>query len=1055
MPQITACPEPEALERFLLGKITHEESELMTTHLHHCGRCLEQATELSPEDTIVRSLRRSVIIPNPFEESVIEQIQAEVETQWGSSRADTRKTGEIRNVASDGSDPLANAPGHQGVLGRYRILEVLGKGGMGEVWLAEDTVLRRRVAIKTIRAEASTDEGLRQRFLREAQSMASIEHPHMVKIYEVSLDAPVPYIVMELLSGEGLDQRLNRGATFTPEQTIRIGRQMAEGLAAANEKGFIHRDIKPSNVWLESPHDQIKLLDFGLARTVLADQQLTQTGMLLGTPAYLSPERADGLEAEARDDLFSLGCTLYQMLTGKSVSPFQQDSLKATLNAVTGDQPVSPHQLRPEVPRELSDLVMKLLAKKRADRPSSAQEVIAELLGLEQQTLIASIPTPTPPEKPRLSRRRLLMVTGILSAAVLLSLVWDPTPVPPSPEKEPEPLRLIGRIGEVRTRHFGQISHVAISGDRKWVVTWGQDGYLQVADTDKLLIKKRYYAAESPQVSALAISQDGSQIAWATGWVGKNAIHVMNVGTGKIQVVTQPHAANVVHLRFSSDGKHLVSGSEDKTVACWNLSDVKKVWASKRLPTPSLSLVLSPDGKQIFSGHGQTTKEQGKPDKQLDCVVRRWSLSDGTVDQLFEGAGPVTQLTFSPKGKLLTAQQIPGKLRVELRDPKTGDSLGGLLENDGIITAMEYVTDGKHLLTTRWVQGAGPQLEVHSLKERQNVRRKTMKSASPVVVLDDSTVLYCAEYAVMKYDWRENKERRPLKGPTRIVRGLKFSRDGKELISVGEDGVRIWGLKTFQQVSKFTRHPFAHWVILSDDGQRIVTGSEKPGAGNALYVWNYPERKYVTAHKPSTGSATFVDRSGTTVALTNQGGVCLLNVGEGMSKAVGPAQKFRENIYDLTLSSTRDELVLMGKQSVIWWNIKKKQVVREWSVPDKRIGSCIVAAPGGKVYVGFDDGTILGLTPNADKVKVDDPLRHHRSRVFALAVSPDGKRLVSGGTSGIVVLWDADRDGAPVKLHRQQQKDTIPYSLDISPDGKLLAIGNENATIEIYQLGGE
>jgi serine/threonine protein kinase len=276
-------------------------------------------------------------------------------------------------------------PDELGRLGPYRVLKVLGQGGMGVVFLAEDPQLKRVVALKAMLPVLAATESNRQRFLQEAQAAAALEHDRVIHIYQVGEDRGVPFLAMPLLKGEPLDQRLRREDMLPISEVLRIGREIAEGLAAAHDKGLMHRDIKPANVWLEAPLGRVKILDFGLARAVTGGSHLTQTGAILGTPAYMAPEQARGKAVDGRCDLFSLGCVMYQMSTGQL--PFEAGDTIATLVVVATEEPSPPDEVNPDVPPALSDLVMDLLAKKPDDRPASAAEVIETISRIEDDRI--------------------------------------------------------------------------------------------------------------------------------------------------------------------------------------------------------------------------------------------------------------------------------------------------------------------------------------------------------------------------------------------------------------------------------------------------------------------------------------------------------------------------------------------------------------------------------------------------------------------------------------------------------------------------------------------
>ncbi len=288
----------------------------------------------------------------------------------------------------------SQSPGEMGRLGPYAVFRVLGRGGMGLVFEAFDPALDRRVALKVMRPEIAKIGSIRLRFIDEAKAAAKVEHDHVVPIFHVGDDRGVPYLAMPFLKGESLEQRLKRKPILSVAEAIRIGKEAAEGLAAAHNQGLIHRDIKPGNIWLEerpghSP--RVRILDFGLACSQNADSHVANFGTIVGTPAYMAPEQARGQIIDARADLFSLGVMLYQVTTGSR--PFPGGDALAVLTSLAVDNPVPPQQLNPDIPQEFSDGIMALLEKDPRKRMGSAQLVIAWLQKISDR----SVPT-APPE---------------------------------------------------------------------------------------------------------------------------------------------------------------------------------------------------------------------------------------------------------------------------------------------------------------------------------------------------------------------------------------------------------------------------------------------------------------------------------------------------------------------------------------------------------------------------------------------------------------------------------------------------------------------------------
>jgi serine/threonine protein kinase len=271
----------------------------------------------------------------------------------------------------------ATKPGTLGRLGHYEVTNLIGRGGMGVVLRAFDEKLHRVVAIKTMALELAASATARKRFIREAQAAAAVCHEHIVTIHAVEEDHRPPYLVMQYIEGCSLQDKLNQSGPLELRQILRIGMQTAAGLAAAHKQGLVHRDIKPANILLEDNVERVKITDFGLARAT-DDASLTQSGVIAGTPQYMSPEQAEAKPVDHRSDLFSLGSVLYALCTGRA--PFRANSTVAILRRVCDDTPRPIREVNSDIPEWLCDITARLHAKEPSERFQSAAEV-AELLG--------------------------------------------------------------------------------------------------------------------------------------------------------------------------------------------------------------------------------------------------------------------------------------------------------------------------------------------------------------------------------------------------------------------------------------------------------------------------------------------------------------------------------------------------------------------------------------------------------------------------------------------------------------------------------------------------
>ncbi len=277
-----------------------------------------------------------------------------------------------------------------GRLGRFRVLEILGRGGMGVVLRAEDPTLRRDVAIKVLNLKSADKSDAKARFLRKAQATAAIDHDNIVTIHDVGEQRGMPYYAMQFLRGESLYDRLSREKRLPIAEAVRTAREIAQGLAAAHAKGLLHRDIKPANVWLEEGTGRVKIVDFGLARTGDDDSDLTHSGAVLGTPKYMSPEQAQGEAVDQRCDLFSLGSVLYYFVAGQP--PFSGSNVTATLLAVASGRYEDVQSLVPDCPDGLKAIIDRLLKKSPDDRFATAGEVVAALQAVEDELSVAPSP---------------------------------------------------------------------------------------------------------------------------------------------------------------------------------------------------------------------------------------------------------------------------------------------------------------------------------------------------------------------------------------------------------------------------------------------------------------------------------------------------------------------------------------------------------------------------------------------------------------------------------------------------------------------------------------
>jgi serine/threonine protein kinase len=395
---IATCPKAEAWQALLKGALPEAEQTELNAHLETCASC-QQALEglVASQESwsgTAKDLHQNPTDPTGKLGEAMARLKA------GAPSATITDGGVGAGIDLNFLQPPLH-PGHLGRLKHYEILEVLGKGAFGIVLKAHEEALDRIVAVKVLAPQLATSATARKRFTREAKAAAAVSHDHVVGIYAVDETDGIPYIAMQLVHGKTLQERLDQSGPLELKEILRIGMQIADGLAAAHKQGLVHRDIKPANILLENGIERVKITDFGLARAI-DDASLTQSGVIAGTPMFMAPEQAAGEAVDHRADLFSLGSVLYTMCTGRP--PFRATSTMAVLKRVVEETPTPIRETNPDIPQWLCDIIGQLMAKRPAERFQTAREV-TELLGQhlahEQQPDRMPMPARTRQPEPR------------------------------------------------------------------------------------------------------------------------------------------------------------------------------------------------------------------------------------------------------------------------------------------------------------------------------------------------------------------------------------------------------------------------------------------------------------------------------------------------------------------------------------------------------------------------------------------------------------------------------------------------------------------------------
>ena len=706
-----SCPDPQTLQLLLRGRLPAAQREAWERHLLTCDQCAAAAETLKGLDGLTAAIDRGRD-PTKLDSASA----AQGDTEPASSRVSPAK---FEFLAPP------QQPGELGRLGDYRVLKPMGAGGMGLVFQAEDTRLRRPVAIKVMKPRVAAKRDSKERFLREARASAALTHDHIVQIYQVGEQSGVPFIAMQYLAGESLLARSNRVGKLPPAEVARIGKEVATGLAAAHEKGLIHRDIKPDNIWLEGKTGRAKILDFGLVRDSQDDVGLTEFGTIIGTPPYMAPEQITGDHVDHRADLFSLGSMLYRLAAGKP--PFLASSVPALLYAISHSSPQPLSHAVSGIHPSLADLIHSLLRKSPDERPQSAETVARRLAEIESELVKKSDSSPTP-QRPggtttRLAsgrrlppgrRHSLLAAAGPAAFALLLGVIVITIR---SPDGTETTIRVAeGTSIPVRGGGGGEIEMEPRAGVLDATRPLSAPGPRGIARTDR---EADANAAAGDELPGTTLGPTPPQPlgSWEKGpeppWFGEGGHDVgysildsdvlpglverptQFASTRRWNVDTKWGRGTTLAARYSPDGKLLATSNSDGHARIFDAQSMELLallpgkttvsgmddlsWGpdSKRLvvaiPYEKVARIWSIDGRLLFEEnldvrcHSVAWSPDGKwiaEGFQARVQLRR---PDGTIDKVLcegDGSGPSSggMLVWHPDGRHLACWRHDGRL---------------------------------------------------------------------------------------------------------------------------------------------------------------------------------------------------------------------------------------------------------------------------------------------------------------------------------------------------------------------------------------------------------
>ncbi len=664
------CPSAADLRDLLEGAIADSDQAAVVSHLDQCSSCQQSLEALAnPDSSFGVTLLEQAAHRTP------EATSAYWPALKNAEQALTLES-PARSRSADISLPFLDPPAdgsHLGTLANFTIVRVVGRGGMGIVLHGVDTCLQRDVAIKILDPDLAKDEMAVKRFCRESRAAASISHENVVAVHQVEEDEEknIPFLVMELVAGESLEKTLEREGRLPLKEIVRIGMQTAAGLAAAHDKGLIHRDIKPGNILLEQSGQRVKLTDFGLARAA-EDVRLTRSGLVAGTPLYMSPEQASGEELDARSDLFSLGVVLYELAAGEP--PFNGKTPLAVLKQLTESKHVPLKERNPDLPDWFVQIVDRLLAKKPDDRFQSAREVADTLEHF--WALLKSSETLVCPKKKAASPWRnvtLGIAAGLLTLMLGAGGFYFLIPPRERPEdKNPAPTHLFKGNG-------GPLWSMAISKDGNFLAMGNGNGSVTMWDISKDQVEWTKSDAHKGPVWALALSPRGDY--FATGGDDNRAV-IWDMKTQKVvHEITSDRGFRAV--AFDAEGKRLLTGDRNGAVKVWDVQTGAKnpLETAERHSGLAVAVAFAPDGKTMASAGS-------------DKLIKIWDTERAGLKFTLTGhESDVYGIAFAPSGKYLVSGSWDRTVR--LWDLASGSQLARFDGHSQDVWSVAFNHDGK------------------------------------------------------------------------------------------------------------------------------------------------------------------------------------------------------------------------------------------------------------------------------------------------------------------------------------------------------------------------
>ncbi|MCP4261995.1 MAG: protein kinase [Planctomycetes bacterium] len=970
-----------------------------------------------------------------------------------------------RDESDDNEQPIASwdmlneKPGSE--IGRYQLVQVIGEGGMGIVYLAEqEKPIKRQVALKVIKPGMDSKRVI-ARFEAERQALALLDHPNIAHVYDAgTTEAGRPYFVMEYIKGLSITEHCDRHK-LTIEDRLRLFLQVCQAVQHAHQKGIIHRDIKPSNILISTLDNEAvpKIIDFGVAKALaqpLTERTLvTELGQLFGTPEYMSPEQADegSEDIDTRSDIYSLGVVLYQLLTG--VLPFDSDTLRGggidhVRSVICEQDPKTPStrlrslgeeaktvaqkrktdvtSLTKRLHRELEWIPLKAVRKDRTRRYRSVAEFADDVENYLRGAPLIAGPESVTYRAGKFVRRHRAVALAVGSVVIVLILATLISTISyvlavrarEIAEDRTEAYRRLLYVNQVALAHTAY-READMDRTRRLLTNCSADlrdfawSYLWrlchiVPETPTIIQQEPVYA--------VAFSPTADILATANG----NTVSLWNTSTRSLYATLEGHTDIVKSLAFSQDGTMLATGGADRTAILWDVAGRRKLRRLTEQKRAVVSLEFSSDGKTIAVG-------------AILSEVVLWEVATGESASLSlsqKGDNRIFGVAFSPDDKLLAAT---GVQKTTLWDITTHQKIATLGGHGAYVNSAAFMPDGQVLATT----GNDGTLRFWDIATTEELANINAHSAwiYDMALSPDGAVLATgsADSTIRLWDTVTRQETARLKGHTSEVRCVAFSADGSVLASASKDcTVKLWEPAARPDSDTLIGHNrIVNGVVFSPDSQRMIsTGYGAP----TVKMWDVASGRDLSPDlgNPPIGQAGCLGLSpdGKTIAI---GFADLVLWDVTAKEPIGTLAHRNRGVNEAVFSPDGRTLATQtyGRMFKLWDVSTWKELISLEGY-GSHYGAVAFSPDGRMLAVPYDGDLAVTLwdTSALRDGRGESPaatLTGHTEVVNDVAFSPDGATLASGSNDTTIILWDLATQREPVTLTGQHRTFTVWPSL--------------------------